>query len=182
MSRRLKGFYLVGFIVVLVAALAFNGCSDNSILGPETDPNSGFEKIVPFAQPADMESDCVETEGMISALEGGVMPIVRGEFEHRFSVPAQGLKEDVLITIDSYLTVCEGRDAIVFEFGPDGLVFDRAATLDFNMAELNPEAETARLFYFYPQYQAWVLQGMRPVRNGRVAFDIHHFSKYAISD
>jgi len=94
-----------------------------------------------------------------------------------------GLDDNELITIKSDNDNIKGRKAIIFEFGPEGLVFNNASKLKVDISELNPSATNAKLYYFDPRVGDWVLQGEKRIeKGGIVSFDIYHFSKYAISD
>ena len=72
----------------------------------------------------------------------------------------------------------------MFEFGPDGLEFSEAAVLEFDVREIDPNAEiaVAKIYYYDPDRKDWTYQGTAGVSNGIASFPIEHFSKYAISD
>ncbi len=185
MSRGLKGFTLVGVFVVLMAALVFNGCSNNSPLAPDPEYSISTAKLVPMRSmnPATSgaESLC-ETEKVISADDGGQIDITHEEYCHEFVIAPASIDDDTEISVKTTKEIINGRDAIVFEFGPDGLVFSEAAKLDFEMGDLDSAARTATLLYFDPKANDWVVQATKDVSLGEVEFDIYHFSKYAISD
>lgn len=181
MKKRLQRFSLIGGLIVLAALFAFNGCSDNAPMQPNLPQSSDLNRMVAMGgMPEAIPS--VLDEAVIDADDGGVIEIERDVYLHEFVVPAGAIDEDTKITVES----CEGKvgakDAVIFDFGPDGLVFKKAATLKFEMAELNNKASSAKLHYFDPDRSRWVLQESGQVKSGVAEFPIFHFSKYAISD
>jgi len=175
MGRMLRGFSIVSIAVVLAAAMAFTGCSNNSPLAP--DPEFLTKPIV-----NGVLSTVAVVEKVISAEDGGLILISRDAYQHSFAVQPNAILADARISVKSTKEKVNGVTAIVFEFGPDGLVFSQAANLNFQMSELNSRAVSAKLYYYDPSAGGWVLQANRSVVSGHVNFDIYHFSKYAISD
>jgi len=66
-----------------------------------------------------------------------------------------------------------------FDFGPDGLRFNRPCTLTKKTGQ--PDGRLMTLWYFNPRTNSWERVDQAPSRNGEVSFPISHFSKYAIS-
>ena len=97
-------------------------------------------------------------------------------------VKPDGVSSDVVISAKVGKTTVGGRTAVEFEFGPEGLVFNEASELEFDIGELNAKATTAKLYYYDPRACQWILQSESQVVKGVVVFDIYHFSRYAISD
>ncbi len=181
MSKRLRGFSLVGGLVFLAAAFVFLGCSSQSPMEsnlPQVTNLSKMDLGGRSLEPEEVELD----QELITADDGGEIEIDRGDFVHEFEVEAGAISEDVEITVKTYRDKIGLNEVIVFEFGPDGLVFGKAATLEFQIAELNAAALSAKLFYFDPDLKKWIYQGSSVVNGGIAEFAIHHFSKYAISD
>ena len=68
----------------------------------------------------------------------------------------------------------------VYDFGPDGLVFAEDCTLLLDTRL--PEGTVLNLYWFNPDTGEWeVEQRGEADQKGIVKFQIHHFSKYAIS-
>ena len=181
MSKRLRGFSLVGGLVLLAAIFALSGCSSQSPMESNLPQITDLDRMEPggrSAEPAQVESD----QELITADDGGKIEIARGDFLHEFKVESGAIGEDVEITVKTYRDKIGSKEVIVFEFGPDGLVFEKPATLEFQIAELNAAALSAKLFYFDPDLKKWIYQGSSGVKDGVAEFAIHHFSKYAISD
>ncbi|MCP4582923.1 MAG: hypothetical protein GY839_15035 [candidate division Zixibacteria bacterium] len=180
MSGSLRGFSKLGAFVLLIAVLAFAGCSDNNLLGPDQTKTSQLDK--PLQDPVpNTNIGVVEVEKEVSALTGDEISLDRGDYNHAFVVKPLALDKDELITIKSDKEDVLGG-ALTYEFGPAGLVFNESSKLEIEIAELNPRARSAKLYYLDPKTDQWVLQAEKTVRKGVVSFDINHFSKYAISD
>lgn len=180
MATNLKGLLI---LTVLSAALIFTGCSENAPLGPAADNDAQLSKsILPLTDAKiDGTSATVEVEVDVTAIDGGVIEVV-SDYTHNFIVSSESISKDVEITVKYSKEVIYGKKMAVFEFGPSGLIFKEAAHLEYDMAELNKAARIGKLFYFDPDLRIWTIQdGMRVV-DGKVDFEIHHFSKYAISD
>jgi len=181
MKRDLTGLKRVGLLVLLAAVLTIAGCSDNSVLGPEpietVQLNRGVIEVTPLTA-----YTFVEAEKWVNPETGDVIAINRNVYHHEFVVEPAGIDNPELITVKSDKEIVKSKQAITFEFGPDGLVFNEASKLEFQMAELNALARSAKLYYLDPKIGDWVLQAELPVKDGVVTFEIYHFSKYAISD
>ena len=173
MSKGLRNVLSVLSVVVLIGGL-FYGCSSTPPTGlPETD-NSSLQRTLLVAD-ATAVSKLVD---VLSAPDSLLVNNVAGS--HKFKVPKNGLNAAVVISIKIGREVVLGKDAIVFEFGPDGLVFDKAATLEFDLGDLNAAAKSVSLYYYDPSLAGWVYQGTADAVDGKASFNIYHFSKYAI--
>lgn len=180
MGRRLRGFSIVGLVVILAATMAFTGCSNNSPLAPDSNFMTKPRVVLGGGDAQPLATLLVEKD--ISAEDGGLILISRDIYQHSFAVQPNAISADARISVKSYKDNVNGADAIVFEFGPDGLVFSQAAELNFQMSELSSRATSAKLLYYDPNAKGWVLQANQSVVDGHVDFSIYHFSKYAISD
>ena len=188
MIKKLRVFSAIGFITAAVSLLFVIGCSDNlsvnpNGIDPQQSPSAAASArwYLPSGGCSGVET-ITETTELITKDDGGEITITRDDYEHIFKVDPNAVDENVEISVKSYQDKVWGEKAIIFEFGPDGLVFEKAATLSFEMAELDSRASSAKLFYYNPTYKIWVLTSYRAVKDGIVEFDIEHFSKYAISD
>ena len=181
MNKRLRVFSLIGGLALLAAIFALSGCSSQSPMESSLPQVTDFNKMDVggiSAEPALVEMD----QKLITADAGGEIEIARGDYVHKFEVEPGAISEDTEITVKTFRDKIGFVEVIVFEFGPDGLVFAKAATLEFQIAELNAAALSAKLFYFDPDLKGWVYQGSSAVKDGVAEFPIYHFSKYAISD
>ena len=184
MSRNLKGFTLIGVLAVLFTALAFTGCSVNSPSAPNSDITLSSGKLIGMlgGEASGSESILYETSKAISAEDGGKIEIIHNTYVHEFTVAPASITSDTEISVKTTSETVAGKNAIVFDFGPEGLVFGDAAILNFKMDELNLHANTAYLYYYDTKVKKWILQESASVNLGEVEFEIYHFSKYAISD
>ncbi len=182
MVRKLKGFRSLWIVAALAAALTIAGCSDNSPLSPDPGQGSEFGKLSLYDAKSEAEPVVADVSQTINAIDGGVIAIPSGSYNHSFEVPKDAIDSDVTISA-SVEKILIGRDvAVVFEFGPDGLVFNSPSKLKFDVGDLSSRDGVYNFYYFDPAVNAWVLQGSNSVDRGYVEFDVSHFSKYAISD
>ena len=112
---------------------------------------------------------------ILSVAAGGSIEIERDGYLHLFTVEAGALDDDTEITVKSSKEKVLGKDMIVFEFAPDGLVFAKSAILDFEIAELDSKALTAKLYYYNPDREKWEYQYTNTVKSGVASFSIDHF-------
>jgi hypothetical protein len=161
-------------------------------MGPDPTETSNLDRSIALVNPRALsdggdlltitEIGVLETDKLIYAETGGVVPIVREEYNHGFEVKPLALTKDELITVKSNKEDVNGRSALTLEFGPAGLVFGEASVLEVDMSEINPDASIAKLLYLDPAVGDWVPYGESGVKKGVATFEINHFSKYAISD
>jgi hypothetical protein len=183
MSKKLRGFALISSLVLLASALVISGCSDNSPLQPNLPQTDSMNRLIMSGMSGDSsEPETVSDSELIEKDVGGTIEIERESYLHLFTVPEGALDSDTEITVESWQEKISGKEMIVFDFGPDGLVFKIPAKLDFDMAELNSKAKWGKLYYFDPVKSKWEFQGSSSVVDGIASFDIDHFSKYAIGD
>ncbi len=173
MSKRLRKAFAVLSVVLLAAGL-FYGCSSNPPTAlPEYD-NPNLQRTILLADGVAV-SKLVDVSVLSDSL---LINNIAGY--HAFKIPQKALKAATIISIKTSREVILGKNAVVLEFGPDGLVFDRATTIDFDLRDLDPSAKSASLYYFDPNVGDWVYQGTANAKDGKVSFNIYHFSKYAI--
>lgn len=176
MSKTLRSRILSGGLALLAVVLIISGCSNNSPVNPAMPqaPELGLQ--------VQLSSTTTVDAVLISKSVGGVIQIERKDYVHTFTVPANAISSNTLISVKSSDQIVLGEKMIVFEFGPDGLIFSKSAVLSFEMAELSAQASSGKLYYLDPSSGKWVYQGSSDVSNGVANFNINHFSKYAIGD
>ncbi len=187
-------------LITVVFALVFIGCSGNIPVAPTDQSLSGLEKIDLVEQirgddlfePAEdgwlgrrqvfvvNQMDVALMFEPVGA-EGGELELILGDEKTVLSIPAGALNMQVEISalVVSYDIVGQG-ELTFYNFGPDGLVFNKAAnlTLETNLAE----GTTISLYWWNPDNSLWEVEQSATVdENGVVEFLINHFSKYAIS-
>lgn len=183
MMKALRGLSLFGGLAVVLTLFFVMGCSNNTPMQPNVaNPlEMGNISAKTISSPSVMSVETYDS-AYIDKEVGGDIEIQRGDYVHDFAVAADGLSESTLITVRSANDQILGKEMIVFEFGPDGLVFKKSASLQFDMAELGTQSTVAKLYYYDPVKGKWSFQYSVSVQNGIAEFSIDHFSKYAISD
>jgi hypothetical protein len=197
--------------VILVAALAIVGLFSSVILqscgntldSPEQalsqEGTSFFDQ--PFydddlAKRTDIsvEETFVVSE-VISAANGGVLLLGAAEgvsSEETESTNAD-LSEAFIILPSSFpydtafqiqvtkISTVDDESPIVYDFGPDGLVFSRPAILRVNaFADFGKNVTSVYLYWLNESTNSWEIQSEVPVdlTTGLAYFEIYHFSKY----
>ena len=183
MRKTLKGISLISGLVLLASILVISGCSNNSPLEPNLPQNVSMDRLLASGTSGgSLDPLVVDDSELIDKDAGGVIEIEREGYLHLFTVESAALSASTEINVKSWREKILGKDMIVFDFGPDGLVFSISAVLEFEIAELNSKASSAKLYYYDPGLKRWVFQGSSAVSGGVASFDIDHFSKYAIGD
>jgi len=178
MVRRLNGITILSSMVLLAAIVVIVGCSGKTPLNPADNPNSLNRLATPTTLVA---TDLVEAEKLISADLDDSISIIKNYKVHKYVVPEGALDVSTVIDVKAFSDKVNDKKAIIFEFGPEGLIFNVATKLNIDISELDAGALTVNLYYFDPKANDWVFQGTVPVNNGRAEFNIYHFSKYAIN-
>ncbi|MFH2055549.1 MAG: hypothetical protein ABIJ61_06300 [bacterium] len=176
-KSRINPQRLIG-VILIVAAVALWGCSDN-LIEPVPGSTPSLDDHPPGDGPAG--PPVVDNGTRIDAGTGGIVEIGNSldDVTCRLVVTAQSLTEDTIITIE----LAEIHDAdsnyLDFVFEPAGLSFNAPAWLEVDVALFNdPELTHVDWFYFQPSAQRWVLQGKYPPKNGIVKIPLRHFSTY----
>ena len=180
MNKRLRSVTLISGLILLASVFIITGCSNNSPLEPNQPQSLTLDRH--FAASESSELTIVSASLLVNKDAGGVIEIERDAYVHLFTVESAALDANTEISVVSSNEKVLGKNMIVFEFGPDGLVFGKSAILDFEIAELNSRALSAKLYYYDPDLKSWVFQGSSAISGGVASFNIDHFSKYAISD
>jgi hypothetical protein len=174
MTRRLIGISLASSLALLAAVVIISGCSSNTPTSPSANTPSDLTKLIPISL------EPIQVTKIISPIKTDSIQIVRNTSVDKYIVPAGALNAATSIDLKEYGDKIRESKVLVFEFGPDGLVFNSATHLNIDITKLNATARTANLYYFDPSVNDWVYQGTIAVDHGRVDFSIYHFSKYAI--
>ncbi|MBN4076339.1 hypothetical protein JYT16_01340 [Gemmatimonas aurantiaca] len=190
-----RGFIGVALATILaVPVLFFTGCSIN----PATSSDMTLQNEESFwdnsFDPASLEPlttsdallspggyDVYSGEGFISADDGGVVNLEMPGSVHNFTVEAESIPADTVINVGIYVKTSKKSTVILFEFGPDGLVFGESATLSFDISELSSNTDYVDLYWWNPDTGDWEYQRtVRADRDGIVSFPIDHFSMYGV--
>ena len=184
MSKRLRGYSIISGLVILASLFIIAGCSSNSPVEPNLPQDAAATEklfIVDVLERLTEPLITCTTE-LIEVSTGGIIEIERDDYVHLFSIEPGALDSDTEINVKSSREKISNKEMLVFDFGPDGLAFNIPASLDVQIAELNSNATSAKLYYYDPASSRWAYQGSSSVSGGVASFAIDHFSKYAISD
>ncbi len=171
-------------IIILSSLVLFVGCSNKNPLESKT-PNSNalpsssisLNPISELVQELD-----VLVSAPINAIGGGQIDIKNGEKRHKFDVQPGSMSRNAVISVKLEIDLLKGRNALIFEFGPDGLSFRKPAKLTVDMRDVDTAAVNANLYYYDSSMKDWILIEKAAVKNGKATFNIFHFSKYAIEN
>jgi len=177
MSKRLMSIGLLLGLVALSAFVVISGCSSQKPTGPLSETSPDLTKIIPAIAPS---LEVLDVSELITPDITDTIQILRDASIDNFIIPAGALDEITNIEVRSYGDYIGTRKVLVYEFGPEGLVFNSATHLNVDITKLKATARTASLYYFDPNINNWVYQGSAAGNAGRVDFNIYHFSKYAI--
>lgn len=105
-----------------------------------------------------------------------------------FKVKKDALNDSVLITVGAnlfnYYKDEELQKGFMLQFKPDGVVFAKPAELKVEVRALDKDdSGVLRLFWYNPTTDLWEVEQEVVITGNKkkVKFDIHHFSRYAIS-
>lgn len=195
--RAAKWGLLISFLAVfaLITGLCLPGCSEN--------PSTSSDTILPeddvsfFDQPFDevqyarlvelaaVDEDILFGELPIVADDGGTIVVgTKGNY-HEFEVPPGALPYNEIIRVE-IIKVESKKDeiAVIYDFDPDGLVFNTSAYLKIDVAKvLGKRATSANLYYLDESVDTprWILyDSANAGPDGVAVFSIDHFSKYGV--
>jgi len=122
----------------------------------------------------------IDGDVVLAGPNGGTVGLQLGSDGSSLAIPSAALTSSVLITALAVQVTTPLGDVTFYDFGPDGLVFKKSATLTL---ETNlPNGKVLSLYWYNPAADRWVLQQTAKVdKYGNVKFTVDHFSKYGIS-
>lgn len=172
---------LVSFLAVfaLVSVFVITGCSDNPLDSSAvvTTESTFFDQ--PFDEVAFAKvtstTEVINSSAYLTDETGGTVPLT----PHWFEVLPQSFPADTMFTV---LIVSVDDASVVYDFGPDGLVFSEAATLHISVTSLYGKRATEVSFYWLNETtNLWELQGVyKADAAGYAHVPIEHFSKFGI--
>jgi hypothetical protein len=171
-------------ILALVVIFGLPGCSDKPL-----DVNTSQEDISFFDLPFDdnalakgrpVSYDAVyRTEDYLTVEDGGLIEINSHDGAFTFVVEPYSFPEDTRFTVAVYIVEdTPEKTTIVYEFGPDGLVFTEPAHLILN-ADVVAAMGAQSTDFFYLSGNKWIYQGTYfRDKDNQFVIPIEHFSKY----
>ncbi len=187
-----------GLVVLALGTLFLQGCSQSPVDSGENqsidaiaaleaieqvvDPSGpsavrGTREVERVYTPTIVDSDC--TEGTFDSTGGTMVANIDNE-EVRFVIPAGALTESVFIKICGFKGVNEiGQVNYVYDCFPSGQQFAQPMVL----FQPWPTSSVARMFFKGDEpFAPWTFEATAAASNNIVQFNIHHFSKYGISN
>lgn len=125
--------------------------------------------------------------GIVSSVFGGIVDVNLSNSTTRFVVPPKALGSNTEITITVREVTVQGKTILDFEFGPEGLVFDRDARILINKSAFQDiDMRYINWYYFNPEtnefeleHQIKVLNSVgRQLDDGYILIPVSHFSRY----
>jgi hypothetical protein len=174
-------------VLALAAILFFpTGCSN--LLPTEPDALSKVEDhgvLPPFFKPSATDLLCEVYASKQVDSEGGVVLVKNRCMAFEFVIPAGALDGKVKITVlASFFESIEASNSVkglVTDFGPDGLVFLKPASLILHGDLLEAaEGEVLTLYWYNPESGLWEVEQEVTISNSQAEFSVYHFSRYAI--
>jgi hypothetical protein len=180
---------LTGTALVLVLGIVLlfpTGCS--RLLPTEPDALSKLDDSgvpPPFFKPGATDVACEVSASKWFDAGGGEMAVQNQCMAFEFKVPASALKSKVKVVANAGLyDIADGGagdNQLVVDFGPDGLVFLKPASLILDGDLLKAaEGEILTLYWYNPDTGQWEIEQQVTINSAHATFDINHFSRYAI--
>ncbi|HEX9751594.1 MAG TPA: hypothetical protein VGB22_09965 [candidate division Zixibacteria bacterium] len=179
----LKGLVLIGIFGI---GLFLVGCGER-VVSPNAD--DGLQDLIWAQAQLDSAAESPEqvigwlittTEQVLIGLLGGTLNFDFGEESATLTIPAGALRLLTMVTGTATHVDLRILDVYIFDFGPDGLTFQKPATLTLETGQA--EGTLRRLWWLNPATGSWEYQQTAFVdAHGKISFEIHHFSKYGIN-
>jgi hypothetical protein len=187
MSRKQKSFvwFGAGLSALLIVILAIS-CGNK---GPTASDNQQDLAIttemldIIMSRPAGDPPPMIvqNSSSLITKESGGELLLPAFGRNTGLFVAPHSTKRNILITVTAELWNASGKNIATFDFWPEGIVFDRPARLVIDGRHFSGSTELTLLWYD-GRGKRWEYQATGEIKNGVAEFEIHHFSKYAISD
>lgn len=185
--------WALGMALLLSVAL-LTGCSNNVTAPDQTTLDQTEQDPVALAfatykRPDFSDDLCSEASGIITPQRGGRINLNWGHPSNRFVVGRGAVDQKVKVTISSCLIGGDkdNLDFVEFDFGPDGLEFNKPAKLILNARDLVKLKSRYglnniyKLYWLNPETGEWEVYSEAVCVHGRIIFEIEHFSKFGIS-
>lgn len=190
---------MTGF-VALAATFLFAGCGQETsgLVAPGGnggDPGALQYVLDNYGDPFAHETDAdgsgltplgktfklkVDGDSATIGVDGGTLEMQMRGFKSKLKIPKNALSADVVISVEGVLVSTPFCEVLLYDFSPDGLVFNLPASLEVDAGKLE-KGTTFNLFWWNPDTSAWEFQQECVVDHHKIEFEVHHFSKYGIA-
>ena len=190
--RALPWAWFTAFILALGLGL-LTGCSNNPSAPDNTAViETGVDPVaLEFSalRPSSFD-ECSEASGWVTPWRGGRIGLNWGHPANRFVVRRGAVEKPVNIEITTCIVPGEEKNSIKmieFDFRPDGLEFKKPALLILNSRSLEKMQarfdlpDIYKLYWLNPDTGEWEVYAEAINQDGRIIFEIAHFSKFGIS-
>jgi hypothetical protein len=187
-QRTYKALMGTALVLALGALLLFpTGCSRLLPTQPDAVVEDNVGVLPPFFKPGATDLLCEVEASKYFGVDGGVMEVKNKCMAFEFIVPAGALESKVKITVQAnFYESIQAGDAVnglVTDFGPNGLVFLKPASLILDGDLLKAaEGETLTLYWYNPESGLWEVEQEVKISNSKAEFSVYHFSRYAIKN
>jgi hypothetical protein len=139
----------------------------------------------PFFKPGATDVACEVSASKWFDAGGGELVVQNNCMVFEFKVLPGALNNKVKVSVNAGLyDIADGGDldnGLVADFGPDGLVFMKPASMILDGDLLKAaEGEILTLYWYNPDAGEWEIEQEAKITNTHASFDINHFSRYAI--
>jgi hypothetical protein len=185
-QRTYKTLMGTALVLALGIILLFpTGCSRLLPTQPDAVVEDNVGVLPPFFKPSATDLLCEVYASKQVDSEGGVVLVKNRCMAFEFVIPAGALDGKVKITVlASFFESIEASNSVkglVTDFGPDGLVFLKPASLKLHGELLEAaEGETLTLYWYNPESGLWEVEQEVTISNSQAEFSVYHFSRYAI--
>jgi len=185
-QRTYKALMGTALVLALGIILLFpTGCSRLLPTQPDAVVEDNVGVLPPFFKPGTTDLLCQVDASKTIDDEGGVVLVKNRCMAFEFVVPAGALESKVKISVQAnFFESIEDGDVVnglVTNFGPDGLVFLKPASLVLHGDLLQAaEGEALTLYWYNPESGLWEVEQEVKVSNSYAEFSVYHFSRYAI--
>jgi hypothetical protein len=185
-QRTFKALMGTALVLALGLVLLFpTGCSRLLPTQPNALVEDNVGDLPPFFKPDATDLLCEVSASKMIDSEGGVVLVKNRCMAFEFVVPADALKSKTKITVQAnfFESIQDGDlvNGLVTDFGPDGLVFLKPASLILHGDLLQAsEGEVLTLYWYNPDSGLWDVEQEVSISNSHAEFSVYHFSRYAI--
>jgi hypothetical protein len=186
-QRTHKALMGTALVLALGILLLFpTGCSRLLPTQPDSIAKSDdYGVLPPSFKPGSTDLLCEASASKRIDSEGGSVVVKNNCLDFEFIVPADALESNVKISVlTSIFESVETSNTVkglLVDFGPDGLVFLKPASLILHGDVLEAvEGEILTLYWYNPDSGLWEVEQEAKVSNSHAEFSVSHFSRYAI--